>query len=148
MDSIDLLKGKRLFRISRSLRERVYKTLYSVLSKDKRVVLAIVFGGFLYREYTRDIDVAVYLTGQGDVLEDYGYAEELSRKLSKEIGYPIDIAVLNHVNDTLFNTILLKGKPILIKNYRLYIGLKLLAHDQRTYFRKISKTLAKHGEPA
>ena len=137
MDSIDLLKGKRLFRISRSLRERVYKTLYSVLSKDKRVVLAIVFGGFLYREYTRDIDVAIYLVDPRDILDDYMYVEELSEKMKERIGYPIDFVILNHLeNDYLFNTILLKGIPVVVKDYRLYYGLRMLAYDQRFFFRR------------
>ncbi len=44
MGSIDLLKGKKLFRVTIGLREKVLGILEEELSKEERVLLAIVFG--------------------------------------------------------------------------------------------------------
>ncbi len=134
MESVDLLKGKRLFRVTKELKEKVINILKKELEKEDRISLAIVFGGFLEAEYTRDIDVAVYLRDPRDLLEDYVYAEELGRKLLLKIGLPVDIVVLNHVSDLLFNRVLFYGEPVAIKDWRLYHGLRMLAVEQRKVF--------------
>ncbi len=137
MYSPNLLKGKKPFKVTRELRERVVDILRDNLSRDERVLLAILFGGFLEYEYTRDIDIAIYLVDPRDILDDYMYVEELSEKMKERIGYPIDFVILNHLeNDYLFNTILLKGIPVVVKDYKLYYGLRMLAYDQRFFFRR------------
>ena len=139
MSSKDLLKGKKPFKVTSELREKIINIIKEALRGEDRVLLVILFGGFLEQEYTRDIDLAIYVKKPSDILDDYGYAEELAEKLSKKIGYPVDIVILNHANDYLFNTVLLKGKPLIIRDYRLYYGLKLLAIDQRNFFRSLYK---------
>ncbi len=137
MESVDLLKGKRLFRVTEDLRRKVLKILGRELKRENRVLLAIVFGGFMETVFTRDVDVALYLRDPGDVVEDYGYAEDLGKRLSQEIGLPVDIVVLNHAPDSIFNKALIYGKPIVVKDWRLYDGLRLLAIEQKTLFHRI-----------
>ncbi len=134
---VDLLKDKRLYHVTDRLREEVISLIKRELSREDRILLVILFGGFIEREYTRDIDVAIYLRDPQDLLEDYRYIEGLQKRLSEEIQLPIDIVVLNHAPDSLFNTILINGRPIVIKDQRLYYGLRLLALDQRNYFYKL-----------
>ena len=81
----------------------------------------------------------MYLRDPSDLLDDYGYAEELGKRLSSIIRFPVDIVILNHVGDMVFNEALIEGEPVLIRDWRLYIGLRMLAFDQRRFFRKISK---------
>lgn len=137
MESVDLLKGKRLFRVTEDLRRKVLKILGRELKRENRVLLAIVFGGFMETVFTRDVDVALYLRDPGDVVEDYGYAEDLGKRLSQEIGLPVDIVILNHAPDSIFNKALIYGKPIVVKDWRLYDGLRLLAIEQKTLFHRI-----------
>jgi len=137
MESVDLLKGKRLFRVTEDLRRKVLKILGRELKRENRVLLAIVFGGFIETVFTRDVDVALYLRDPRDVVEDYGYAEDLGKKLSQEIGLPVDIVILNHAPDPIFNKALIYGKPIVVKDWRLYDGLRLLAIEQKTLFHRI-----------
>ena len=137
MESVDLLKGKRLFRVTEDLRRKVLKILGRELKRENRVLLAIVFGGFMETVFTRDVDVALYLRDPGDIVEDYGYAEDLGKRLSQEIGLPVDIVILNHAPDSIFNKALIYGKPIVVKDWRLYDGLRLLAIEQKTLFHRI-----------
>ncbi len=137
MESVDLLKGKRLFRVTEDLRRKVLKILGRELKWENRVLLAIVFGGFMETVFTRDVDVALYLRDPRDVVEDYGYAEDLGKRLSQEIGLPVDIVILNHAPDSIFNKALIYGKPIVVKDWRLYDGLRLLAIEQKTLFHRI-----------
>ncbi|GEM_PF-2537171 len=134
MESVDLLKGKRLFRVTEDLRRKVLNILERELKRENRVLLAIVFGGFMETVFTRDVDVAVYLRDPGDVVEDYGYAEDLGKRLSIKIGLPVDIVVLNHSPDSIFNKALIDGEPIVVKDWRLYHGLRMLAIEQRERF--------------
>ncbi len=134
-----LVKGKKPRRVTEELREKVLGILSRELTREKRIVVALVFGSFIKRSYARDVDVAVYLRDPSDLLDDYGYAEELGKRLSSIIGFPVDIVILNHVGDMVFNEALIEGKPVLIRDWRLYIGLRMLAFDQRRFFRKISK---------
>ncbi|OYT40439.1 MAG: hypothetical protein B6U89_02215 [Desulfurococcales archaeon ex4484_58] len=136
MESRDLLKNKKLFKVDDRLREKVFSILREELLKEEHILLAIVFGGFLEYKYTRDVDVAVYLSRSADLLEDYIYADKLSRKLTEKTGLPIDIIVLNQVKDPVFNRVLLRGKPLFIRDLRLYYGLKMLAIEQRNRFIK------------
>ena len=137
MSSKDLLKGKKPFKVTSELREKIINIIKEALRGEDRVLLVILFGGFLEQEYTRDIDLALYVREPGDILDDYGYAEELAERLSKKTGYPIDIVILNHASDYLFNTVMLSGKPLIVRDYRLYYGLRLLAIDQRNFFRSL-----------
>ncbi len=125
-----LVKGKKPRRVTEELREKVLGILSRELTREKRIVVALVFGSFIKRSYARDVDVAVYLRDPSDLLDDYGYAEELGKRLSSIIGFPVDMV---------FNEALIEGKPVLIRDWRLYIGLRMLAFDQRRFFRKISK---------
>ncbi len=128
----DLLKGKKLFRVTEQLRSRVLAALKEELSKEQRILLAIAFGGFIEARYTRDVDVAVYIQDPRGAIEDYGYAEELACKLTGKTRVPVDIVVLNYAPDPILNNALTKGIPLVVKNQRLYYGLRMLAIEQKT----------------
>jgi len=137
MESIDILKGKKLFHVTEDLKRRVLETLRRRLRRERRILIAIVFGGFIDSSFTRDVDVAVYLRDPRDIIEDYGYVEDLGRRLSIEIGLPVDIVVLNHALDSILNRALVHGKPIVVKDWRLYYGLRMLAIEQKKLFHRL-----------
>ena len=55
-------------------------------------MFAYLHGSFL-EDYFRDIDIAIYLnTEKKNVL----YALNLERELEEEVGFPVDVRILNH----------------------------------------------------
>ncbi len=128
------VKGKRLVRLTPREKEEILEALRRELEREDRVVLALVFGSILGSNLVRDVDVAVYLRDPGDPLEDYDYAEELSARLSRRISLPVDVVVLNHAPDYIFNQAVLQGVLIVEKNPLLYSSLRLLALEQRRRF--------------
>jgi len=131
----DLLKGRKIFEVTEEIRENVIKKLREILGKKKEIVLAIVFGSFVEYEKARDIDIAIYTIEKKDELESYIYADELAEELRKYLNKPIDIIVLNNVGEGILQRAL-KGIPIIVRNKRLYIGLKMLAIETKKAFKK------------
>jgi len=129
-----LVKGKKTFKVTGELKEKTLRIISRELEKEERVLLAIVFGGFLEKKYTKDADVAVYLDKPEDPVDDYGYTEELGKKLSKLTGVSVDITALNHAPDPILNHVMLKGVVVVNKKPRLLYGLKLLATEQKQAF--------------
>ncbi len=135
-----LLKGKKLFKVPKDFVEKVAKTIVDELYHEERIVFVMIFGGVLRKEYTRDVDVAIYLSPPDDIINDYGYAEELAKKISKHIGMPVDIIVLNHAPDYIINNVMLSGKVVIDRNPLQRLSLKLKALEERFRF------LIKRGE--
>jgi predicted nucleotidyltransferase len=127
-------KGRRPFAVSGELRERVLSQLKAALEARREVLLAVAFGSFVERSLARDVDVAVYLPGCADILEAAAYAEGLSRELSKLVGLPVDVVVLNFAGEGLLMRAMLKGRPLVVKDLRLATGLYLLALEVRNVF--------------
>ena len=82
------------FELGPEEREKTAKKLAEALRREERVALAFLFGSFLEGVF-RDVDVAVYLSGEVDLLDAAAYAEELSSRLTALVGLPVDVVVLN-----------------------------------------------------
>ena len=80
----------------------------------------------------RDIDIGVYLAhgtrAGGDIVEAALYAEELSVELSRLVGLPVDVVVLNHAPAWLLHRAL-RGRVILDRDPVLRARLYLMALD-------------------
>ena len=122
----------KFYRLSGEEKERILALLADRLSSRAELIFAIVFGGFLEERPFRDIDVGVYLahgTRAGeDIVEAALYAEELSAELSKLVGLPVDVVVLNHAPVWLLYRAL-KGRVILDRDPVLRARLYLMALD-------------------
>lgn len=129
-----LLKGRKPFPVSEELRERVAAQLREALEDRGEVALASLFGSFVERGWARDVDVAVYLSGSPDLLDAAAYAEELSKELSRIVGLPVDVVVLNFAGEGLLMRALLRGRLLLARDPRLAVGLYLLALEVRNRF--------------
>ncbi|RLF07080.1 MAG: hypothetical protein DRJ64_03740 [Thermoprotei archaeon] len=67
--------------------------LRTLVSREERILVAFVYGGFTRRKFFRDIDLAVY-TG-GTVLDYLHFESRLCNKMSKIIGVYIDVRIID-----------------------------------------------------
>ncbi|MBS7247076.1 MAG: nucleotidyltransferase domain-containing protein [Candidatus Jordarchaeales archaeon] len=103
--------------------ERIRKTL-----EERGVVFAVVFGGALDKAAFHGIDVGVYAGFEADSVSFALYAEELSAKLTRVAGIPVDVVILNHAPMWLRYRAL-KGVVIVDRDPVLRVSLKLAAID-------------------
>ena len=102
-------------------REETAKKLAEALRREERVALAFLFGSFLEGVF-RDVDVAVYLSGEVDLLDAAAYAEELSSRLTTLVGLPVDVVVLNFA-PTWLRKRAFSGRELVVKDELLYADL-------------------------
>ena len=72
-----------------------------------------MFGSFLEGGLFRDIDVAIWLAEVGEPVEAALYAEKLAARLTKAVGIPVDVAVINFGTRWLKHRTL-KSKPLVV----------------------------------
>ncbi|QOJ78912.1 nucleotidyltransferase domain-containing protein [Infirmifilum lucidum] len=82
----------RYYRLDWREREALMEKLRDRVSADGGIVFAYVHGGFLRREFFRDVDVAVWIRDEGEAFQ---YAVDFSVRLEEELGLPVDVQVLN-----------------------------------------------------
>ncbi len=70
----------------------VLEGVRKVVEREENVVLAVVFGGILTGTF-RDVDVAVYLSKVPTPL--FIWISDVASRIEREIGYPVDLRVLN-----------------------------------------------------
>jgi len=128
---------------------------FSALSKHletrEEISMAFVFGsmaeGFAGRE--SDLDIAIYFKpGQDDIQEEmfarHPAEDEIWFSLERLTGKAVDLLVLNRAPATIVDTILREGKPLLIRDRRIYLNLLLRvsreAEDYREFVEDFWKT--------
>jgi len=83
----------RFYEISLEEKRRIVEKLRKILGERKEILLVAIYGSFLKDYPFRDIDIALYIRPGMDPLD---YKFMLEKKLSIEIGYPVDVKVLNN----------------------------------------------------
>ena len=117
------------YTLSMEKRVIILKRLREVLEPRGRLVFVVIFGSFISKSFFRDIDLGVYLKEfHGDAVDAAVYAEELSAELTRRIGIPIDVVVLNYAPMWL-KLRALKGKVIIDRDPIQRLALKLAAID-------------------
>jgi len=117
----------RFYRLSPEEKILILNKLRDVLSKRSEIVLAIVFGSFLKDYPFRDIDIAIYTTGNPDPLD---LKLELEEELEKVLNYPVDIAILNEAPPWFVKKVLKEGTLLFTKQPTLPEKLFLKALDE------------------
>jgi hypothetical protein len=77
----------------------------------------------------REERVAVYLSGEVDLLDVAAYAEELSSRLAALVGLPVDVVVLNFA-PTWLRRRAFSGRELVVKDELLYAALWANALDE------------------
>ena len=105
---------RRQFRAGRDERERIERTLVTVLESEPDLGFAWLHGSFLVADKFRDIDIGVHLSAPVEVRSQRGL--ELSVRLDQEIGFPIDVRVLNDAPVTFLFHVFREGRLLLSRN--------------------------------
>jgi predicted nucleotidyltransferase len=125
------------FELGPEEREEAAKKLAEALRREERVALAFLFGSFLEGVF-RDVDVAVYLFGEVDLLDAAAYAEELSSRLTSLVGPPVDVVVLNFA-PTWLRRRAFSGRELVVKDELLYAALWANVLDEELGLTALSK---------
>lgn len=112
----------RWFELDDEERRRVAERLKAELLGEEAVALAFLFGSFLEGGPFRDVDVAVYLARDLDMLEARVYADDLASRLSRAIGLPVDVVVLNYAPGWLRRRAL-RGVELVVRDEFLFAAL-------------------------
>ena len=105
---------RRQFRAGPDERERIRRTLVTVLESVPDVEFAWLHGSFLAADKFRDIDIGVHLSATAEVRVQRGL--ELAVRLDQEIGFPIDVRVLNDAPVTFLFHVFREGRLLLSRN--------------------------------
>lgn len=105
---------RRQFRATPDERERIRRTLVAVLESEPALEFAWLHGSFLAADRFRDIDIGVHLSAPVEVRSQRGL--ELSVRLDQEIGFPIDVRVLNDAPVTFLFHVFREGCLLLSRN--------------------------------
>ena len=125
-------KGRLKFRYySLSVEEklRISSFLGEKLKDEDEVVFAYVYGGFVEREIFRDVDVAVWIKNTDKA---FYYTVDFSAKLEVEVGFPVDLQVLNQTPLPFKYHVFTDGKLLFSKDEKL--RLKIVDETVRKYF--------------
>lgn len=135
----------RWFELGPGEREEVARRLAEALRGEERVALAFLFGSFLEGAF-RDVDVAVYLSGEADPLEAAAYAERLAGRLSALVGLPVDVVVLNFAPAWMKRRAM-SGRELLVRDEALYAELWASVLDEELGLSASSRASKLQPEP-
>lgn len=105
---------RRQFRAGPDERERIGRALVTALKSEPDLEFAWIHGSFLTAEEFRDIDIGVHLSATAEVRLQRGL--ELAVRLDQEIGFPIDVRVLNDAPVTFLFHVFREGRLLLSRN--------------------------------
>ena len=86
-------------------RQRIVQCLRDILASHEDIIFAYIYGSFARGEPVRDLDVALYTTGEKDFL----FATDIAAMLRRETGFEVDVTVMNHTPVALQFAILRDG---------------------------------------
>ena len=107
-------------------KEELARRLRELLAARPRVKLAFLFGSILRREKVRDVDVAIYTAPRLDFRE----LLRLGTELEIALGVPVDLVQLPDLGPAFRLKILLRGRPVLIRDRQLYHRLVAAAFSE------------------
>lgn len=85
------LRRIKVYTLDKTTKEVIQKRISKALKKREEIIFAYLHGSFLEERF-RDVDVAIYLSTKKNEL----YALNLERELEDEVGFPVDVRILNN----------------------------------------------------
>ncbi len=117
----------RFYKLGLEEKLKILEKIREELERREEIKLAIVYGSFLKSYSFRDIDIAVYVVTDRDLLD---YKFELEDELEDKISYPVGIAILNEAPSWFVRKVLREGKVLVQKQPLLAEKLYLKALDE------------------
>ena len=105
---------RRLYHAEPAERGRVTRTLVAALEAEPELKFAWLHGSFLGGGGFHDVDVGVYLNGAADVRSRR--ALDLGLRLDRDVGFPVDVRVLNDAPVTFLFHVFRGGRLLLSRN--------------------------------
>ena len=105
---------RRQFRATPDERERIRRTLVAVVESEPDLEFAWLHGSFLVADKFRDIDIGIHLNAPVEARLRRGL--ELAVRLDQEIGFPIDVRVLNDAPVAFLFHVFREGRLLLSRN--------------------------------
>lgn len=124
----------KVYTLNDTQKREIINKLTRLLKEREEIVFAYLHGSFLTHDF-RDIDVAVYLKEDEDVL----YEVELGVKLEKILRFPIDVRVLNSAPLTFRFKVIKDGLLLFSRDERIrsdFEALTISEYHDFSYFRK------------
>ncbi len=115
-------------------KKEIIDELTRLLKEREEIVFAYLHGSFLTHDF-RDIDVAIYLKEDEDVL----YEVELGVELEKILKFPVDVRVLNSAPLTFRFKVIKDGLLLFSRDERIrsdFEALTISEYHDFSYFRK------------
>jgi len=105
---------RKLHKISKREREKIKNKIKKILEKEKDVLFAYIFGGFVRDDSFHDIDIAVYImpSSQKDFLKR---TFEIANKIEREIDIETDVVAFNLI-DPYLRMEILEGELLFTKD--------------------------------
>jgi len=105
------------YKINQKEKDEIIKKLEKLLTHEKRIRLAILFGSLTTRNHIRDIDLCIHSTPKLNFKE----LLNLNAQIELDIGIPVDLVELTNLTLTfqtniLKDGILIKGQKALFNN--------------------------------
>lgn len=122
---MDNVRGFKYYSLSGKEKNKVINLIKEVLSKEKHVLLAIIFGSFIELSSFRDIDIAVY-----SLNTTLNYLAELAVKIEEKVKIPIDIVPISELSTKFKQYVLTKGLVIFERTPGLYEALLSQVADE------------------
>ncbi len=136
---LELAERFRFYRLSTKEKAELLGKLRRKLEEFKEISLALVYGSLLERYPFRDVDVAVYVAGEG--VDPLKYKLKLDSTLTDYLGYPVDVKVLNRAPAWFIKEVLEGGRALLVRDLLLPARLYLRAVDEEEAVEKALKRL-------
>lgn len=129
---------------NRRIRNSKFKSLTAYLQNQPEVALAFLFGSKIkackFEGPESDWDIGVYFWPKDQRIEleepDYPARFDLWGKLEELLDEPVDLVVLNRVPATVAFTALTKGKPLVIKDKKLFYRLLSVVTENALSYRE------------
>jgi len=126
------------YKLSEAEKVKIMDLLTARLVQEEDIIFAYLHGSFLERERFKDVDVAVWASGEVDPIH---YAVDLSVKVGAGLSVPLDTHALNDASLPIKYHVLVKGRPIFCRDDKLrlrlidetirqYLDLKLLRSNK------------------
>jgi predicted nucleotidyltransferase len=131
------------------------KRIKDYLFKRQEICMAFVFGSEASRSAgsESDLDIAVYFTPTRGEIEwesqtQYPEEDRIWLDIEKLAGKDVDLLILNRAASTIADTVLREGKPLFIRDEKIYLDfllrVSLEAEDYRDFVEDFYKM--KHAE--
>jgi len=130
---LELREKFRFYEISQQEKKIILCKLKEVLKSRSEILVAVLYGSFLRKYPFRDIDLALYVKPQEDLLK---YKFMLEKELSEEIGFPVDVKILNYAPAWFILEVFESGK-VLLNRFGLLEKIYLKALDEVKYFEQL-----------